>query len=177
MRARSTCACMWSPGTGDFAPPSPCWAPRQPGACTAGAQHRCLRCGHSLPEEMRGEGAVQEHLCRLRLYPCFLAHPVSFPFRVSPQHPLVSSLVSRGNSVEISWFGPNKQNQPKAKRQKYKRARPPGEGEREDPLRPHSPGETSAGPSTPSEAVEPGEAGGDEGRQRRKRHQQRGKRP
>ena len=36
----------------------------------------------------------------------FLAHPVSFPFRVSLQHPLVSSLVSRGNSVEISWFGP-----------------------------------------------------------------------
>ena len=32
--------------------------------------------------------------------------PVSFPFRVSPQHPLVSSLVFRGNSVEISWFGP-----------------------------------------------------------------------
>ena len=28
------------------------------------------------------------------LYPCFLAHPVSFPFRVSLQHPLVSSLVS-----------------------------------------------------------------------------------
>ena len=38
---------------------------------------------------------------RLRLYPCFLAHPVSFPFRVSLQHPLVSSLVSRGNSAEI----------------------------------------------------------------------------
>ena len=56
-------------------------------------------------------------------------------------------------------------------------ARPPWEARREDPLRSHSPGETSAGPSTPSEAVEPGEAGGDEGRQRRKRHQQRGKRP
>ena len=36
----------------------------------------------------------------------FPPHPVSFPFRVSLQHPLVSSLVSRGNSVEISWFGP-----------------------------------------------------------------------
>ena len=34
----------------------------------------------------------------LGLYPSFLAHPVSFPFRVSLQHPLVSSLVSRGNS-------------------------------------------------------------------------------
>ena len=32
--------------------------------------------------------------------------PRLVPFRVSPQHPLVSSLVSRGNSVEISWFGP-----------------------------------------------------------------------
>ena len=106
------------------------------------------------------------------LAPCL----VSFPcFSTAPSRFL--SIVSRGNSVEISWFGPNKQNQPKAKRQKYKRARPPGEGEREDPLRPHSPGETSAGPSTPSEAVEPGGAGGDEGRQRRKRHQQRGKRP
>ena len=32
-------------------------------------------------------------------------------------------------------------------------ARPPGEARREDPLLPHSPGETSAGPPTPSEAV------------------------
>ena len=38
---------------------------------------------------------------KVRLYPCFLAHPVSFPFCVSLQHPLVSSLVSRGNSAEI----------------------------------------------------------------------------
>ena len=57
------------------------------------------------------------------------------------------------------------------------RARPPWEGRRHDPMPPPSPGETSAGPSTPSESVEPGEAGEDEGRQRRKRHQQRGKRP
>ena len=44
---------------------------------------------------------------------CLVGCLYSFPlapglvsFRVSLQHPLVSSLVSRGNSVEISWFGP-----------------------------------------------------------------------
>ena len=57
-------------------------------------------------DSKRKEEGVSPSSSRLRLYPCFLAHPVSFPFRVSPQHPLVSSLVSRGNSVEISWFGP-----------------------------------------------------------------------
>ena len=64
---------------------------------------RCEQChGRTLFDDV-------EHVAKerpFRLYPCFLAHPVSFPFRVSPQHPLVSSLVSRGNSVEISWFGP-----------------------------------------------------------------------
>ena len=57
-------------------------------------------------DSKRKEEGVSPSSSRLRLYPCFLAHPVSFPFRVSPQHPLASSLVSRGNSVEISWFGP-----------------------------------------------------------------------
>ena len=38
-------------------------------------------------------------------------------------------------------------------------ARPPGEGRRDDPVPPPLPGETSAGPSTHSEPVEPGEDG------------------
>ena len=57
------------------------------------------------------------------------------------------------------------------------RARPPGGGSGCDPMPPSSPGETSAGPSTLSEPVELREAGEDERPQRRKRHQQRGKRP
>ena len=51
------------------------------------------------------------------LYPCFLAHPVSFPFRVSPQHPLVSSrfLSSfprklRGNQLVWAQNQPKRQN-------------------------------------------------------------------
>ena len=43
-----------------------------------------------------------------------------------------------------------------------------------DPTPPPSPGETPLGPSPLSAPVEPGEAGEDGGRQRRKRHQQRG---
>ena len=37
----------------------------------------------------------------VRLYVCFLAHPASFLFRVSLQHPLVSSLVS-GETIHFS---------------------------------------------------------------------------
>ena len=48
----------------------------------------------------------------VRLYVCFLAHPASFLFRVSLQHPLVPSLLSRGNhfkpSMRLVWA----QNQP-----------------------------------------------------------------
>ena len=57
------------------------------------------------------------------------------------------------------------------------RARPPGEGRRHDPMPPSSPGETSAGQSTLSEAAVPvgGEA---EARPRpKKRHQKRLQRP
>ena len=72
------------------------------GRCTRPRRNRAV----SFPPLERGPSVPVPQDLPSWLYPCFLAQPVSFPFRVSPQHPLVSSLVSRGNSVEISWFGP-----------------------------------------------------------------------
>ena len=42
-------------------------------------------------------------LAELRLYVCFLSHPASFLFRVSLQHPLVSSPLSR-ETIHFSWL-------------------------------------------------------------------------
>ena len=55
-------------------------------------------------------------------------------------------------------------------------ARPPGEGRRHDPMPPPSPGETSAGPSTPSESTGSGEKCETEAGRAEERHQE-GKRP
>ena len=64
------------------------------------------------PSPSRGRSAYGQHL---RLHTCFLAHPVSFPFRVSPQHPLVSSLDSFPEETPWKSAGlapnqPNRQN-------------------------------------------------------------------
>ena len=63
--------------------------------------------------QMIGVGVRNVVLARVRLNKLFLSHPVSFPFLFSLQHPLFSSLFSRGNhqifralSRVLGWFGP-----------------------------------------------------------------------